>query len=411
MGERTRPLRVALFAEQGHPDVAFLSGVGRLTDQFVRGCRRHRVELDYFTYHPEAGTDVDGCVRWHRTVPRWSVELHGLEVDGLDIAPFPNPRISRPARSGAWDVILATSPGIGTQAQILARQRGIPFAAVYTTSLPDYAAALVCDPHSNRLPGAGLLGSLAREAAWRYLAWLYDRTRTDLVLVPTEAARRDFLSRVDARAEVLGRGADTLSFPDVRRTPGPTTKLLYVGRIDYGEKNLAVLEQVVERVPGVEVQIVGDGDDLALMKRRCAKHVRAGRMTFTGHVGDEARLRAIYLSSDVFVFPSIHDTLGQVVLEAQKAGLPVVVRDRGGPPELVRDGVTGFVAIDDDAFVTRVAELAADPERRRTMGRSARRHADALPGWTDVIDDLIGRLDRIARPASARPPTQSAPAV
>jgi phosphatidylinositol alpha 1,6-mannosyltransferase len=303
-------------------------------------------------------------------------------------------------------VVLGTSPGIGTQGQLLARTRGIPFAAVYTTDLPNYAEALVGDP-SRPLPFRRALGRLARRGAWAYLRWLYHRRRTGLVLVPTEAARADFVANVPARAQVLGRGADTLSFPASPTESHDPVRLLYVGRVDYGEKNLRVLEEVVDRVEGSVLRVVGDGDDLPLMRERLADRIARGRVELTGRVNDMDRLISLYLSSDVFVFPSIYDTLGQVVLEAQRAGLPVVVRDRGGPPELVRHGETGFVARDDRVFVQRVEELVADEELRRRMGRAAREHAESLPGWSDVIHDLVGRLRALANGDPA--PGRSAP--
>lgn len=390
------PLRLALFAEQGHPDVAFRSGVTRLTDKLVEGCRRHGVLLDYFTYHPDPGTDTDGCVRWHRAAPRLPLTVHGLTIDALDLLPLPNPGLHGPARERAYDVVLATSPGIGTQGQWLAREREIPFAAVYTTDLPHYAEALVGDPERG-IPGAEALGRAARAATWRYVTWLYRAERTDLVLVPTEAARRAFMARVPARAQVLGRGSDTLRFPEAGpREAREQVRLLYVGRVDYGEKNLAVLEAVMDRLDDAVLRVVGDGDDLALMKDRFSDDVARGRVSFTGRVDDQERLASLYLSSDVFLFPSLYDTLGQVVIEAQRAGLPVVVRDRGGPKELVRDGETGFVTADDEAFVARAAELTADPALRARMGGAAKAHADAMPGWTEVVDDLLGRLRRLA---------------
>jgi glycosyltransferase involved in cell wall biosynthesis len=112
----------------------------------------------------------------------------------------------------------------------------------------------------------------------------------------------------------------------------------------------------------------------------------------TGRVDDPETLSCLYLSADVFAFPSTCDTLGQVVLEAQRAGLPVVVRDRGGPRELVRAMETGFVTPDDDAFVARVRQLAASPDLRRRMGHDAKAHADALPSWDDVVSSLLRRL-------------------
>ena len=408
MAEADRPLRLALFAEQGHPDGSFRSGVTRLTGHLVDGCRHHGVEVDFFTYHREEGTDRDGCVRWHRAAPRLPVTVHGLRVDALDLLPLPNPRFRRPAEGRPYDVVLGTSPGIGTQGQLLARARGIPFAAIYTTDLPNYAEALVADP-SRPLPFRRALGRLARRGAWAYLRWLYHRRRTDLVLVPTEAARADFVANVPARAQVLGRGADTLSFPESPPESHDPVRLLYVGRVDYGEKNLRVLEEVVDRVEGAVLRVVGDGDDLPRMRERLADRIDGGRVELTGRVDDTERLVSLYRSSDVFVFPSLYDTLGQVVLEAQRAGLPVVVRDQGGPPELVHNGETGFVTPDDAAFVQRVEELVADEELRRRMGRAAREHAESLPGWSDVIADLVGRLRALACGDPPAPPSAPDP--
>jgi len=400
------PLRLALFAEQGHPDGVFRSGVTRLTDHLVAGCRKHGVVLDVFTYHAASGTDVRGRVRWHRVEPRLPVTFHGLRVDGLDILPRPNPRLRQAAGGRRYDVVLGTSPGIGTQGQLLAREQGVPFAAIYTTDLPHYAHSLL-----SALPGGGLAGRLVprlgREAAWRYLRWLYHRARTERVLVPTEAARRSFVARVPARAEVLGRGSDTLRFTDgevaeahaaaaCRAHQGQPVRLLYVGRIDYGQKNLLRLEEAVRSLPGTVLRVVGGGDDLPRLRDRLTPEIAEGRVEVSGRVDDPERLRRLYLASDLFLFPSLYDTLGQVVLEAQGAGLPVVVRDRGGPQELVRHGETGFVASDDTAFVARAARLVSDAEERRRMGWAAHRHADAMPGWTEVVEDLLGRLARLA---------------
>jgi glycosyltransferase involved in cell wall biosynthesis len=85
-------------------------------------------------------------------------------------------------------------------------------------------------------------------------------------------------------------------------------------------------------------------------------------------------LGAAYASSDVFIFPSTTDTFGNVVLEAQAAGLPCVVSDLGGPAELITDGVEGFVtrSLDVDDFAEAIRRLATDSELRRQMGDHAR---------------------------------------
>jgi glycosyltransferase involved in cell wall biosynthesis len=388
-----------MFAEQGHPEGRFRSGVTRLTDHVARGCADRGIPLDFFTYHDTSGSDETGMVRYVGVEPRMPVELHGLRVDALDVVPYPNPRFEQAAEGFRYDVVLATSPGIGTQGQLLARRRGIPFVAIYTTDLPQYAAEWMrASARDGR--GSGPLPRLARAGTWAYLRWLYGRARTDLVLVPTGAARADFLAHVDANAEVLGRGADTLSFPRgprrARSHGRSAVRLLYVGRIDYGQKNLGALERVMREVEGIEVWVVGAGDDLPLLRGRVRDLVEAGKVHLTGRIDDVEQLKSLYLSSDVFVFPSLHDTLGQVVLEAQRAGLPVVVRDRGGPRELVRDRLTGFVAASDTELVQRVRQLTTDASLRSRMGRAAALHAAVMPTWSEVVAKLLDRLERVA---------------
>src|SRR5205807_6946535 len=84
----------------------------------------------------------------------------------------------------------------------------------------------------------------------------------------------------------------------------------------------------------------------------------------------------LYASSDFFIFPSTTDTLGQVVMESQASGIPVIVTDQGGPKEVVIDGATGFVLPHDkpDQWVSRIVELTADEPMRRRMGAAAHAH-------------------------------------
>ena len=82
-----------------------------------------------------------------------------------------------------------------------------------------------------------------------------------------------------------------------------------------------------------------------------------------------------YASSDIFAFPSTTDTFGNVVLEAQAAGIPCVVSNRGGPCELVENGSDGFItqALDVGDFARALRALAKDAELRKMMGQEARK--------------------------------------
>ncbi|MFM8789477.1 MAG: glycosyltransferase, partial [Chthoniobacterales bacterium] len=98
---------------------------------------------------------------------------------------------------------------------------------------------------------------------------------------------------------------------------------------------------------------------------------------FTGYLSGEELARA-YASADLFVFPSTTDTFGNVILEAQAAGLPCVVSDQGGPRELVSDGQDGFITRGGDLteICEAVRKLCADPNLRRAMGTAARKRVE-----------------------------------
>ena len=105
--------------------------------------------------------------------------------------------------------------------------------------------------------------------------------------------------------------------------------------------------------------------------------MRGAPVTFTGYLAGEDLAEA-YASSDLFIFPSTTDTFGNVVLEAQASGLPVIVSDQGGPMENLIDGETGHIipAEDIEAYAQAVLNLADNPEKMRTMKDNARKYVE-----------------------------------
>jgi glycosyltransferase involved in cell wall biosynthesis len=118
--------------------------------------------------------------------------------------------------------------------------------------------------------------------------------------------------------------------------------------------------------------VVGDGPYSAEMRQK----LEGTPCTFTGFLEGED-LAAIYASCDLFLFPSTTDTFGNVVLEAQASGLPVIVTDAGGPQENIIPGETGFVVAggDEASFLSAIKGLLNNPEQRKRMGQAARRYA------------------------------------
>src|SRR4029077_5555118 len=151
-----------------------------------------------------------------------------------------------------------------------------------------------------------------------------------------------------AKLKIFPRGLDTELFHPARRAPGffeklaarnGEVRLLYVGRISR-EKDLDLLAAAYRRLRGeglpVQLFLVGHGP----YSKAFAKALPEA--FFTGYLKGK-ELATAYASADIFVFPSTTDTFGNVILEAQACGLPVVVSDSGGPKELVADKANGLI--------------------------------------------------------------------
>ena len=266
--------------------------------------------------------------------------------------------------------IQVSTPGpVGIAGLLIARLLSLPVVGFYHTNLPD----LVSDVTGDAAIGRG---------AEIYTRWFY--RQVEMVFVSSQSSADD-LTRMgvdSACVHLAPRGVDSDMFCPSLRDPAiwdrfqvnGDLKLLYVGRMSR-EKGLDVLAQsfkrLVSSMKGIRLIMVGDGP----YKESLERDLAGCDVNFTGtREGDE--LRRIYASSDLFVFPSPTDTFGNVVLEAQASGLPVLVSDSGGARENIQPGVTGeVVAGGPEAFAHAARKLLNNPERRREMGRAARAYA------------------------------------
>jgi len=266
--------------------------------------------------------------------------------------------------------IHAATPGpMGLAALVVARILNLPFYGTYHTQFPQYAALLTED--------------LAMEdATWRYMLWFHNQM--DKVYVPSRATGTELAAKGIPKEKIrfYERGIDTERFRPEKRNGfyganygvSPDERiLLYVGRVSR-EKNLPLLVEVFKKLcaenTGLRLAVVGDGPWLAGMQQDLAGFPAI----FTGFLEGEELCQA-YASADLFVFPSTTDTFGNVVLEAQASGVPVIVSDQGGPQENLLDGETGLVvpANDAEAFAEAVTKLLENPERRQRMSEASRR--------------------------------------
>jgi glycosyltransferase involved in cell wall biosynthesis len=169
----------------------------------------------------------------------------------------------------------------------------------------------------------------------------------------------------------------------------------WVGRMTAVKRTESVvqaLQGLVERDVDAFVVLVGDGPDRAHLERYAHELGVIKRCLFLGYQEEVARF---YDAIDVLLLPSINEGTPVSVMEALAAGRPVVATRVGGVPDVVRDGVDGFLVDPDapDALAERLAELAADPQRRAQMGEAGR--ARVLERY--AVERLVDDVDRLYR--------------
>ncbi len=275
----------------------------------------------------------------------------------------------RRAEAFAPDVVHVSTPGgVGKVGRDFAKKRGIPIAGVYHTDFPAYLEHLFNEEMY------GTITAQYMKYFYRPFKLILSRSEQYMESLEKLGFSRDRMAKLEPGIKLDDFDAkhNDESVWDEYGLPRDSVKVLYVGRIST-EKNLPMLTAIWPRVreraksAGVDARlvIVGGGPYLDEMKSTLGGH----GVVFPGFKhGTE--LATLYASADMFVFPSLTDTLGQVVLESQASGIPVVVADQGGPKEVVDHGQTGLVLPGHrtEAWVDAVSELVIDHDKRKAMG-------------------------------------------
>ena len=258
--------------------------------------------------------------------PIGEFELPEYELQKLSFPPILQ-MLDYIQRERFTEIIISTPGPVGLTALLAAKMLNLQTSGIYHTDFPQYIRILTED-------------SFLESVAWGYMHWFYGQL--DTVFVNSEEYKQSWIKRGfdPAKLKILPRGLDTELFHPARRdsaffekfgASNGEVRLLYVGRISR-EKDLDLLADAYRRLrkEGLPVQlfVVGHGP----YSEALAKSLPGA--FFTGYLRG-IELATAYASADIFVFPSTTDTFGNVILEAQASGLPVVVSDSGGPKELV----------------------------------------------------------------------------
>jgi len=370
-----RVLRIAVVTETYPPEV---NGVALSAARFVEGLQRRDHEIQLVRLRQDRSDRASGT--------------HEVLTHGVPIPRYPDLRMGLPATSvlvRKWrrtrpDVVHVLTEGpLGWSAVSAARKLKLPVVSDFRTNFHSYSQ------HYG-------FGWLSRPIL-SYLRKFHNRTLW--TLVPTEALRAELGALGFRNLRVIARGVDTALFDPARRNQtlraawnvGPDDPvLLHVGRIA-AEKNLQALIAAYAaarlQAPRSRLVLVGDGPARAELEAQCPDAIFVGTRR-----GED--LAAHYASAEVFLFPSLTETYGNVTLEALASGLAVVAFDYAAAAQTIRHCDNGLLAPvgDTDAFAALAASTVSDVAHARRLGNRARETALKL-GWDPVVRQLETLLE------------------
>jgi phosphatidylinositol alpha 1,6-mannosyltransferase len=320
----------------------------------------------------------------------WSKDAGLVEVPSVAFPPYPDIRLAAPALFRVSEAVERFEPDIvhsatefmiGRLGQIAAKRAGVIRTSSYHTDFSRYTEAY----------GVPWL----RSSVSRYIGRFHRRSTR--VFTPSEPARDDLRAFGVSRVEVWGRGVDVGSFSPARRSRplreaygvDQAVVFLHVGRLAAEKGADQIVEGFLrarELLPAgaIRLMIAGAGPEESALRALGGNDV-----LFLGVLDRERSLPRLYASADAFLFASLTETLGLVVLEAMASGLPVIAPAAGGVADHLRDDVNGIVIPPRgiDAMATSIVNLTLDAQRRRRLGDGARRTALALD-WESELDRL-----------------------
>jgi glycosyltransferase involved in cell wall biosynthesis len=365
--------RIAYITETFPPDI---NGVALTVAKTVETLRARGHELQLI--RPRNANDPAG---------RGSDPMQEFLVRGAPIPLYKQLKLGLPAKRALvqlWSrrrpdlVHIATEGPLGWSALQAARKLKLPVCTDFRTNFHAYS----------QYYGLGWL----KGAIFSYMKKFHNMAQ--YTMVPTQETFEQLQSMGFEHLKVVARGVDTDLYTPHRRTDilraqwgatPSTLVLLSVGRLA-AEKNLDLVVQSYRQIQGVvtdcKLVFVGDGPYRATLQSQCPDAVFAGFRT-------GSNLAEHYASADLFLFPSLTETFGNVTLEAMSSGLPVVAFEHAAAKELITPMQHGVLvsAGDTSRYVAEAMALAVNAPLRHMMQSQTRPRAMEM-GWTAIMEKL-----------------------
>ena len=321
----------------------------------------------------------DGGITEHK-----GAKVYGVTGFPLPLYPelkmaLPRPAIGYVLEEFKPDVIHVVNPAVlGLSGIFYSKILKIPLVASYHTHLPQYLQHY----------GLGMLEGFL----WELLKGAHNQAA--LNLCTSTAMMEELTAHGIERVDLWQRGVDTELFhPDLAsvsmrsrlsQNHPESPLLLYVGRLS-AEKEIERIKPILEAIPEARLALVGDGPH----RQALQKHFAGTNTYFVGYLmGQE--LGSAFASADAFIFPSRTETLGLVLLEAMAAGCPVVAARSGGIPDIVTDGVNGYLfepTADVQGAIAATIRLLEQKQQRDIIRENARQEAESW-GWPSATRQL-----------------------
>ncbi|MBD0386618.1 MAG: glycosyltransferase family 1 protein, partial [Nostoc sp. C3-bin3] len=321
----------------------------------------------------------DGGITEHK-----GAKVYGVTGFPLPLYPelkmaLPRPAIGYALEEFKPDIIHVVNPAVlGLSGIFYSKILKIPLVASYHTHLPQYLQHY----------GLGMLEGFL----WELLKGAHNQAA--LNLCTSTAMVEELTAHGIERVDLWQRGVDTELFhPDLAsvemrsrlsQNHPESPLLLYVGRLS-AEKEIERIKPILEAIPEARLALVGDGPHREALQ----KHFAGTNTYFVGYLmGQE--LGSAFASADAFIFPSRTETLGLVLLEAMAAGCPVVAARSGGIPDIVTDGVNGYLfepTADVQGAIAATVRLLEQKQQRDIIRQNARQEAE-IWGWPSATKQL-----------------------
>lgn len=387
-------LYIALITETFTPEI---NGVANTLERLVNGLRERGHQLQLI--RPRQSCDRERKSDEHLVLTRgWPLPGYA----GLQWGQTARHKLLSRWRKQRPDVLyIATEGPLGWSALSAAKRLNIPVVSGFHTNFQQYSGHY----------GAAVLTRLITN----YLRWFHNRSR--MTLAPSVSQKIELERRGFERVELLSRGVDSQLFNPSKRSNElrqqwglgeSDTAVIHVGRLA-AEKNLQLLIDTFKALQqsypqrNLKLILVGDGPQRAELQAQLPEALFCG-------VQRGEQLATHYASGDLFVFPSLSETFGNVLLEALASGLGVVAYDQAAASQHIRHGHNGALAMpqDQQGFIEAACWLLETPESLRRVRLNGRQHA-ARQGWATIIDLFEQHLRNALTPIEDLPTARTQP--